>query len=123
MEKRGFWQRYGLVLVLGIVAVLMVAIKIRYSKVEWVVENENATVILTPTEIPKPTERVLQNMDYPLWQELPYKGEGFVIDRYINESTVVVIPKGLDKKIVEKEVWNWFEENNVATEEMKISWE
>ena len=28
-----------------------------------------------------------------MWQELPYKGEGFVIDRYIDESTVVVIPR------------------------------
>ncbi len=105
-----------------ITAGLMIFVKFKYSDYDWGEEIDN-NVIVTPTLQPTPAAVLMQNMDYPLWQQLPYEGKGFVVDRYMNENTVVVIPKGLDRKIVEKEVWEWFEGNNVATEEMKIVWE
>ncbi len=122
MKDRSFFQKYGVIIALMITAGLMIFVKFKYSDYDWGEEIDN-NVIVTPTLQPTPAAVLMQNMDYPLWQQLPYEGKGFVVDRYMNENTVVVIPKGLDRKIVEKEVWEWFEGNNVATEEMKIVWE
>ena len=116
-------KKYGLITVLTVVAILMVMVKLSNKNKDWSEETMALTPSPTPTNIPSPTPTMIINEDYPLWQQLPYEGEGFVIDRYVDKKTVVVQRKGLDKKIVEQGVYEWFDKNNVATEGMKIKWE
>ncbi len=116
-----FFRKYLLIIVLLAVAIIMILVKVKYKDYEWVDGQSSLNLSVTPTVTLKPTKPI--DPEYPLWQELPYQGNGFIVDRYLDKRTVVVIPKGLDDKIVEKEVWEWFEGNNVATDEMKIVWE
>lgn len=115
-----FFRKYGLVIGLTVSAIVMGTVKLQYKNYNWPSKDQTVNIV-TPTPTVTPTKVI--DPDYPLWQELPYEGEGFVVDRYLDKLTVVVIPKGLDRKIIEREVWNWFEEKKVATEEMEIVWE
>jgi hypothetical protein len=99
-----------------IIATLMGITKIKYRNVTW--ESVDSTI--TPTGML--TSAPQTNNDYPLWELLPYAGEGFVVDRYI-EPLVLGIKTNIDKETVTQLVYFWMTENKVATESHKLIFE
>lgn len=103
--------------VLALVAIVMIITKITY-KVPVVAPNNTIQEMVTPTEVEEQVEE-----KYPLWDRLPYFGEGFTIDRYVEPRLVAVKIQGVDKTIIETLVKNWYGENGIDPETVKISWE
>ncbi|PIU73564.1 hypothetical protein COS78_01740 [Candidatus Shapirobacteria bacterium CG06_land_8_20_14_3_00_40_12] len=108
--------KYRLIIILLIMVGLMGAVRWSYRNYPW--EKAEVEVLLTP--ILTPTSAPAVDPDYPLWKLLPYSGKGFVVDRYIEPLTLAVTIKGIDKKIVEKEIVKWLQENKVATDSHKL---
>jgi len=113
-----FLFKYRLVVFLAIVVVLMGAIKFGYRDVNW----EEVEVV--PTAMPSPTSAPQINNNYPLWEFIPYSGNGFKIDYYIEPLKLAVkIEKGVDEIVIREEIYNWMRENKVATESHELVFE
>jgi hypothetical protein len=110
-------KRYWLVGLLVIIAAVMGITKIRYRNVNW----EAASGLITPTVMPTSAPQI--NKEYPLWELLPYSGKDFVVDHYVEINVLAVKTENINKKAVEKEVYDWILQNNVATESYKIVFE
>lgn len=101
-----------------IIVLILTFLKIKYRNVEW----EEGPTMITPTVMPTSAPQI--NEKYPLWNEIPFKGEGFVVDHYAEPLVLTVnIEKITDKKIVAEEIYNWMRENKVATESHKLVFE
>ena len=118
-------------MVLSCVVIVMGFIKLTYRYDESSdpnATNQPITALATMTPTPTPEEEMPiipdQNEEkYPAWKLLPYYGQGFVVDRYVEPMTVAVKPKGLDKKLVETEVRKWLDDNKFDGVNHKIQWE
>lgn len=75
---------------------------------------------ITPTAVPTKTQA---EKDYPLIDLLPYKGAGFVIDRYVLPKVIAIKAKGMDQELVKEEVAKWFRDNNSDPRDIQIKWE
>lgn len=108
-------KRFQLVIFLLVVLLVMMLVKWKYGYREE--ENMDKPPIISPwpTIVVKKDE-----MDFELWEQLPYRGTGFVVEKYVGPKTLEVTIKGVDKKIVEKKVFEWLIEQNVATESYKL---
>lgn len=84
-------KKYWLVIILSMMAVAMGMIKLSYREAE-----------------------------YPLRQLLPYSGDGFTVDKYLEPLTLLVKIKEIDKKIVAEEIGKWMEANGVNPETHRI---
>ena len=117
-------QQYGVYVFLIGLILLLTVVKIRYGfkgSVELVATNLVQPTMAEPTATVTNTPN--QNKDYPVWKELPYKGNGFVVDRYVAPLTLAVkIEKG-DKTLVEKEVIKWLEGLGEGQDGHKFVWE
>jgi hypothetical protein len=111
------FHKYWLVGLLVIIAVSMGVTKIRYRNVDWEKIYPPITPTATPTSVPQ------INVDYPLWELLPYTGTDFVVDRYTEPGVLAIKTKMLNKKIITQEVYEWLLENKVATESHKLVFE
>jgi len=113
-----FLYKYRLIIVLVVIAVLMGMTKLKYRNVNW---EELEPV---PTAVPNPTSAPQINTNYPLWEFIPYSGNGFKIDHYA-EPLVLVIKTGKesDERVVTEEIYNWMRENKVATESHRLIFE
>lgn len=109
--------KYRLLIFLTLVVIVMGIIKIRYRNVDW----ENVYPPITPTATPTSVPQI--NVDYPLWELLPYTGTDFVIDRYMEPGVLAIKTKMLNKKIITQEIYEWLLENKVATESHKLVFE
>lgn len=113
-----FIYKYRLIIALVVVVVLMGTIKLRYKNVNW------EELEPTPITVPSPTSAPQTNINYPLWEYLPYSGNGFYIDHYTEPLILVIkIEKEIDQEIVTEEIYNWMRENKVATESHKFIFE
>lgn len=109
--------RLRLVILLAFVAVLMGLTRWKYKNYQW---NEVQTVIqMSPTQMPTPTSEPTQEELYPLYNLLPFKGKGFVVDSYLTPFVLNVITTG-NIKTVTKDIYKWMEKNKVATESHKL---
>ena len=117
MKWKDFKRRYLLVTMLALVALAMIITKITY-KAPVVAPNNTIQETVTPTEVEEKVEE-----KYPLWDRLPYFGEGFTIDRYVEPGLVVVKIQGVDRTIIETLVKNWYKVNGIDPETIEISWE
>lgn len=95
----------------------MIVIKITYKAPE-IEENKVVEETVTPTESQESTDS-----KYPLWDRLPYFGEGFIIDRYVAPGQIVIKVQGVDREIVQNEVEQWFADNGVDPETIEMDWE
>ncbi len=112
--------KYPLVLVLAIIAGLMTITKLRYKNVVWP-EEVIPSIYISPTSEPSMVPRI--NEEYPLWELLPYEGKSFVIERYTSPGVLSVkIDKGVNEEMVSEEIYEWMEENKVATESQRIEY-
>lgn len=110
-------NRYGLIILLGLIAVTMAITKIRYRNVDW----EETSRLITPTVMPIKASQ--NNENYPLWGLLPYQGKDFVIDRYAEPKVLVIKTEKTNEDIIKEEVYKWMRENKVATESHKLIFE
>ncbi|MBU1089030.1 hypothetical protein KKA02_04105 [Patescibacteria group bacterium] len=70
-------------------------------------------------EIRKETEQ--SEIEQPLWKELPYESEGFIINHYIRPMVLVVyIDEGASEIEVRKEVEKWLMKNNFEEDSHEI---
>ena len=117
--KRDFWKRYGLVLGLSFLVVIMIGIKIAYLGVDWEEESGAKTEEVSPT--PQVEEEKLSVEEkYPLWEKLPYEGEGFTIEKYQDELTLLVKNENKEVKETIEMINSWFEENGIASNSHKL---
>lgn len=112
--------RYWIIFVLCVIVIGMAVVKAKFgfNGEEKIVEQIKISV---PTEklIPSPTFIP----GFEMLNFLPYQGVGFVVDRYTGPSELVVKVKGIDKKLAEKMVFKWIEDNKVATSSYKLKFE
>lgn len=112
------WKQYQGVFFLIIVVLLLTFFKIKYRNVKW----EEGPALITPTVMPTRAPEINEN--YPLWNEIPFEGKGFVVDHYAEPLVLTVSIENLkDKKIVTEEIYNWMRDNKVATESHKLVFE
>ncbi len=117
MKQRKFFE-YPLIIFLIVLVILMAIVKWQYKDIVW--EDLRPTV----TVVPSPTIAPQINEEYPLWEKLPYAGEGYVVERYTEPGTLLIkTNKGIDEKIISKMIYEWMTENKVATESQKIVFE
>ena len=112
------WKQYQGVFFLIIVVLLLTFFKIKYRNVKW----EEGPALITPTVMPTRAPEINEN--YPLWNEIPFEGKGFVVDHYAEPLVLTVSIENLkDKKIVTEEIYNWMRDNKVATESHELRFE
>jgi len=109
-------KKYQLVIILIIIALSLGIIKLIFGY------RDRGEVTNLITMIP-PTPTPVVDSNYQLWEQLPYSGKGFTIDRYLGPKQLAIKVKGIDKKIVEKKVIEWLVEQKVATESYKLVFE
>lgn len=110
--------KYRLIIALAIIATVMGVVKFKYRNTNW--EQEE----VLPTTIPSPTSSPQINSNYPLWEFIPYTGNGFKIDHYAEPLQLVIkIENEIDELTAREEIYEWMEENKVATESHKLIFE
>jgi len=122
-------NNYQLVWVLLAIVVVMSVIKIRYG---WK-GGETAplpTTIPVPTVIATPTVATngaevlkVDETKYPLWQEVPYSGNGFLIDKYVAPKTLAVQLSGASTQSATKAINAWLATFGEAGRSHKIVFE
>ncbi len=132
-------KRYSMVILLSLIVVVMGLIKFGNNRQTIDSGNDKTIIptnidrqIATPTNTregevdwdnvsppPEPEEKIGEDQ-YPGWQLLPHPGKGFVIERYVAPLTLSVRLRGLDKKIVEKEVKGWLTMNDIDPEKINL---
>jgi hypothetical protein len=124
MIWREFTKRYLFIVGLSFMVIVMIGIKIAYKDVEWETVNENKSEIVE--ENPSvdsgqvAEEEINLSRDYPLWEKLPYSGDGFTIQRYEGELTLMVENRNEEVLETIKEINSWFLENNIATDSHRL---
>lgn len=113
-----FLFKYRLIIILVVIAVLMGMTKLKYRNVNW------EELEPTPTAVPSPTSAPQINTNYPLWEFIPYSGNGFKIDHYAEPLVLVIkTDKDIDEEVVTEEIYKWMRENKIATESHKLIFE
>jgi 2-methylcitrate dehydratase PrpD len=96
----------------------MIGVKIAYKDVEWETVEENKIEVVE--EKIETEEEINLTRDYPLWEKLPYSGDGFTVERYEGELTLVVENRNEEVLETIKEINSWFLENNIATDSHRL---
>jgi len=81
MKKINF-KKYGLVFVLIVIVIVLSILKLLYAN------KGEQIVIQSPTPIPTVAVKKAVNKNYPLESELPYQGNGFLIEKYVAPMTL-----------------------------------
>jgi len=101
-----------------VIAVLMGITKLKYKNVNW------EELEPMPTIVPSPTSAPQINTNYPLWEFIPYSGNGFKIDHYAEPLVLTIkIDDEINEEMVIEEIYYWMRENKVATESHKLVFE
>jgi hypothetical protein len=114
-----FLGKYWIILLLCLVVVGMAVVKTKYG-----FNDKNFVLVVpTPTNIPTGVPSPTFIPGFEMLNFLPYQGVGFVVDRYLGPNELAVQIKGIDKKLAEKMVFKWIENNKVATGSYKLKFE
>lgn len=136
MNWKVFIKKYQLILLLSFTVVVLGLIKMTYKYDEKSDPKAQAALkMLTPipTITPTPTFELsleppqiletpaspsakdlrIDEKKYPLWNQLPYYGKGFIVDQYSGPGILRVQVSGIDKKIARQEVELWIKKNGI----------
>jgi hypothetical protein len=124
-------NNYGLVWVLLVIVVVMTVVKIKYG---W---RGSSTVL--PLSTPVPTEVLItavpteassgaavlkvDETKYPLWQDVPFSGDGFLIDRYAAPKVLAIQLQGASTSSATKAVNAWLKTFGEAGKGHKLIFE
>jgi len=131
MIWREYVSKYWLIIGLSFLVIVMIGVKIAYKDVDWETvnnpstkseqeEENNLQTTNLNLEEEKTEEEINLTRDYPLWEKLPYSGDGFTVERYEGELTLVVENRNEDVLETIKEINSWFLENNIATDSHRL---
>lgn len=110
--------KYRLIILLLIIATAMGVVKFKYRNVKW----EQKEVLQTSS--PSPTISPQINIEYPLWEKLPFKRDDYVVERYTEPNTLLIkLGEEMEKEKIKEEIYNWMRENKVATESHRLIFE
>jgi hypothetical protein len=132
MGIKQFIKKYQIILMLSGILVAMVTVKMFYGGKQEAQPVAPASQVIgtqiKPTETRMPTvtiepEPTVSESDYPLWQSLPYLGEGFTVEKYTDKLTLLIKLKGVDKNIAKKGVETWLIENGWEKDSHKLMFE
>lgn len=133
--KKYWW--IGLLLIIWIIVVFFLKKPGEEKKNENEVPMTIPTIIVTPgptiftggtgpskEEAEKITEERRKIIsEQPLWEKMPYQGEGWRADHYIAELKVVIyIEEGIDREKVTKEFDKWLEQNGFKAGSHQVEW-
>lgn len=122
-------KKYEVVVFLILVVVVLTVVKIKYG---WRGETTTSLPTAMPTEIitATPTEATggaivikVDETKYPLWQEVPYSGDGFLIDKYLAPKVLGVQLEGASSTSATKAVKAWLATFGDAGKGHKIEFE
>ena len=102
-------KKYGLIIGLILIAVLMIVVKIK---------NRNAVyqpVMMSPTPTAKPT---INYSEYPLWDYLPHIEKEFRVEKYVDKNTLEIKIISGKKTSVEKKVNEWLKTFNLKEKQL-----
>ena len=89
----------------------VVKIKYGYRGGEVILQTPTViptTVAATPTVATSAAEVLrVDETKYPLWQELPYSGEGFVVEKYTAPKTLLVQQDGISTSSATRAIKTW----------------
>lgn len=103
----------------------MGTVKIRYGEngenLKLKTQNLKTETIM-PTVVPtaEATPTINPNDDYPLWRLLPYKGDGFTVDKYIAPMTLEMTITTATESAATKEVTVWLNSFEELKERHKV---
>ncbi len=123
MEKL---KKYQVFVYLILIILIMGTVKIKYGENEESrkskVESLKAIPTMVPTAVPtaEATPTINPNDDYPLWRLLPYKGEGFTVDKYIAPMTLEMTITTATESAATKEVTVWLNSFKELKERHKV---
>ncbi|MBI2465243.1 hypothetical protein HYV64_03810 [Candidatus Shapirobacteria bacterium] len=112
------------VVFLVITIVLLAGLKIKYGyrgegeSQKSKVKSQNEEVNITPTMTMVPTTD--PKKDFPLRNELPYYGKGFVVEKYTSPLTLKMILNGATETYATKAVTDWINSFGDAIGQHKI---
>lgn len=105
--------RLRVIFILALVVVVLSVLKISYG---WKT-GENPplpTIVITPIITAIPTETAtapaileVDETKYPLWDRLPYPGDGFVVKKYVSAKVLLVELDGVSTSSATKAVNVW----------------
>jgi hypothetical protein len=104
------FKKFELVFWLCLIIVVMVGIKIFYKPTPVATQ-------LGGQATPTPTIN-----QYPLQEKLPYQGNKFTIDKYVEAKVLQVTTKRTDSVKIKEEISKWLTDNGVSSEGMQIDW-
>jgi hypothetical protein len=123
MEKL---KKYQVFVYLILIILIMGTVKIKYGENNKITNYELRITNITPTVIPtavptaEATPTINPNDDYPLWRLLPYKGEGFTVDKYIAPMTLEMTITTATESAAIKEVTVWLNSFKELKERHKV---
>lgn len=114
--KKYFFKKYIIVLFLSFLVIVLGAVKFVNKDRQWEIP-----IIPTPTITPKPTEiKKSFSEEYPLWDKLPYSGNGYRIEEYSQPLTLKIINKNADIEEMLSEIATWMRKEGVDPETHQI---
>jgi len=117
MRQKRFYE-YPLIVLMIVLVIAMSVLKWQYKDVVWEETKPSLTMLPSPTTAPQ------INVEYPLWEKLPYKGIDYIVERYTEPNTLLIkTVEGVDKEMINEEIYNWMRENKVATESHRLIFE
>lgn len=101
----------------------MGTVKIKYGTGSQMSDvRSQITPTMVPTAVPtaEATPTINPNDDYPLWRLLPYKGDGFTVDKYIAPMTLEMTITTATESAATKEVTAWLNSFKELKERHKV---
>ena len=119
-----------MVIFLILMVIAMAVIKIKYGWKGGITVPQSSNLTPTETVTATPTEATggatvlkVDVTKYPLWEELPYSGNGFLIDKYVAPKTLAVQLSGASKSSATKAINVWLGTFGDAGKGHKIEFE
>jgi hypothetical protein len=123
-------NKYGVVFGLILIVIVLAVIKVKYGwKGETTVPLPSnlvptETITATPTEATSTAEVLkVDETKYPLWEQLPYSGKGFLIDKYVAPKVLAVQLSGASTPSATKAINVWLKSFGDAGKGHKIEFE
>lgn len=125
IKLKDLWGDYLLITILGIIAFLMLSVRIIYQ-----IKNrgkiEQPEIIQIPEKLLEPAPTMSDEdfeRKFPLWRLLPYEEDDFVIEKYTEPQVLKIrLKKGKREEAVEK-IIEWIDKNKGNSEIHRIVWE
>lgn len=123
-------EKYGVVFFLIVIVLVLAIVKIKYGWKESSITPTPEKLVptqsleITPTVATSAAEVLkVDESKYPLWEQLPYSGDGFLVDKYVAPNVLAVQLNGITKTEATKAINVWLKGFGDAGKGHKIEFE